>query len=111
LIELATLSRSGLLGLIVGGLLLWPRYRRLFRTRSFLRPLAGVLGIVAIAVLARLHFFITVLRTRVDTSGGSQSAHFKVYDFVPQVFDMHPFFGLGLNNFAVYYEQVTGKTN
>jgi hypothetical protein len=111
LVFLATLSRSGVLGLIAGGLVLWGPYRRFFRRRSFLGPLAGVLGVVAVIVLARLHFFLTVLKTRVDTSGGSQSAHFQVYDFVPAVFRTHPLFGLGLNNFSVYYEEVTGKTN
>ena len=37
--------------------------------------------------------------------------HFQVYDFIPQVLHMHPLFGLGYNNFSVYYEFVTGKTN
>ncbi len=39
------------------------------------------------------------------------AAHFDVYDFVPQILHLHPLFGLGLNNFSVYYEFVTGKTN
>jgi len=34
-----------------------------------------------------------------------------VYSFVPDVLQTHPLFGLGLNNFSVYYEWVTGKTN
>src|SRR5207245_10141117 len=38
-------------------------------------------------------------------------AHFAVYDFIVQVLHMHPLLGLGLNNFAVYYEFVTGKAN
>ena len=29
----------------------------------------------------------------------------------PQILHSHPLFGLGLNNFSVYYEFVTGKTN
>jgi O-antigen ligase len=37
--------------------------------------------------------------------------HFGVYDFVPDVLSGHPLFGLGFNNFSVYYELVTGKTN
>ena len=37
--------------------------------------------------------------------------HFEVYDFVPDVLQQHPLFGLGLNTFSVYYEFVTGKTN
>src|SRR5207247_3967063 len=30
---------------------------------------------------------------------------------IPQVLHMHPLFGLGFNNFSVYYQFVTGKTN
>jgi O-antigen ligase len=32
-----------------------------------------------------------------------------VYGFIPDVLSTNPFFGLGLNNFAVYYEHVTGR--
>ena len=46
-----------------------------------------------------------------QTGGGSTSAHFGVYDFIPNVLLGHPLFGLGFNNFSVYYEFVTGKTN
>ena len=60
---------------------------------------------------SRLHYFEVVLRSRIQTGGKSTSAHFGVYDFVPQVLHLHPLFGLGLNNFSVYYEFVTGKTN
>ena len=49
--------------------------------------------------------------TRVQTGGASSSAHFAVYDFIGQIVHSHPLLGLGLNNFSVYYEFVTGKTN
>ena len=49
--------------------------------------------------------------TPVSTSGGSETVHFSIYSFIPQVLHSHPFFGLGLNTFSVYYEFVTGKTN
>jgi O-antigen ligase len=52
-----------------------------------------------------------ILRSRLETSGGSQSAHIYVYSFVPAILRSHPLFGLGLNNFSVYYEFITGKTN
>jgi O-antigen ligase len=67
-----------------------------------------VLGVI---VLTRLHFFEVVIRSRFKTSGGSESAHFQVYSFVPQIIHSHPLFGLGLNNFSIYYEFVTGKSN
>ncbi len=111
LVELATLSRSGLLGLGVGvGILAIP-YRRYLLSRALLAPLAGVGVLVAYVIWTRRQFFTTVLKSRVDTGGKSTSAHFAVYDFVPQVLHSHPLFGLGLNNFSVYYEFATGKTN
>ena len=111
LVELATLSRSGLLGLGAGFLVLALPYRRKFRTGRFLAPLAGVAAAVGAVVLTRLDFFERVLRSRVDTGGKGTSTHFAVYDFIPDVLSSHPLFGLGLNNFSVYYEFVTGRTN
>jgi O-antigen ligase len=110
-VELATLSRSGLLGLAAGVLILAIPYRHKLISRELLVPLAASLGLVAIVVLTRFHFFETVIRSRFQTGGGSTSAHFGVYDFIPNVLSGHPLFGLGFNTFSVYYEAVTGKTN
>jgi O-antigen ligase len=111
LVELATLSRSGLLGLGVGFLVLAVPYRRYLGSRTLLLPLAGVAALLAVVVWERRHYFEVVIKSRLQTGGGSTSAHFGVYDFVPQVLRLHPLFGFGLNNFSVYYEFVTGKTN
>ena len=111
LVELATLSRSGALGLGVGLLVLAVPYRRFAWSRALLAPLAGVAVVLAYVVWSRRHFFTVVLKSRLQTGGGSSSAHFAVYDFVPQVIHSHPLLGLGLNTFSVYYEFVTGKTN
>jgi O-antigen ligase len=111
IVELATLSRSGLLGLGVGVLILALPYRRYLRSRALLAPLGVVALLLAAVVWSRRHFFAVVLRSRVQTSGGSENVHLSIYSFVPQVLHMHPLFGLGLNNFSVYYEFVTGKTN
>ena len=86
-------------------------YSHYLRSRALLAPLAAALAVLTAVVVSRLHFFEVVLRSRVQTGGGSQSAHFQVYSFVPQILHTHPLFGLGLNNFSVYYEFVTGKTN
>jgi O-antigen ligase len=110
-VELATLSRSGMLGLIVGALILLLPYRRQLFSRALLVPAAIVLLPVAIVVFERRHFFDVVLRSRLERSGRGTSAHFGVYDFIPDVLHQHPLFGLGYNNFSVYYEFVTGKTN
>jgi O-antigen ligase len=110
-IELSTLSRSGLLGLGVGALVLAIPYRRYLVSRALLLPLGAVAAVVGWIVYRRLEFFEVVLRSRVQTDDRSASIHFQVYDFIPDVLSVHPLFGLGLNNFSVYYEFVTGKTN
>jgi O-antigen ligase len=111
LVELATLSRSGALGLIVGVLVLALPYHRLAWSRALLVPLAAVALVLAYVVHSRRHFFSVVVASRLQTGGRSTSAHFGVYDFIPQVVHSHPLLGLGLNTFSVYYEFVTGKTN
>ena len=108
-VELATLSRSALLGLGCGALVLALPYRRHLRRPAFLVPLGAVAVLLAAVVLARLDFFLTVLRARTNTSSAAASPHFEVYRFVPDVLSTNPILGLGLNNFAVYYEFVTGK--
>ena len=111
IVEASTLSRSGLLGLGVGALILAVPYRRYLASWQLLVPVGTALGILLVIVLTRKHFFEVVLRTRVSTSGSSESAHFSIYSFIPQVLHSHPLFGLGLNTFSVYYAFVTGKTN
>jgi hypothetical protein len=110
-VEATTLSRSGLLGLGVGALILAIPYRRFLATWQFLAPVGTACAVLLAIVLSRRHFFEVVLKSRVSTSGGSETVHFSIYSFIPQVLHSHPFFGLGLNTFSVYYEFVTGKTN
>ncbi len=110
-VEVATLSRSGLLGLAVGALILAVPYRRHLYRPALLVPIGGVLVLLLAIVLSRRSFFETVLRSRVQTSGGSENVHFSVYGFIPHVLRTDPLFGLGLNTFSVYYEFVTGKSN
>ena len=111
LVELTTLSRSGLLGLAVGALVLAVPYRRLLWTRAAAVPLVLVALPVLFELYRRFDYFETVIRSRLATSGKGTSAHFGVYSFIPDVLHLHPLFGLGYNNFSVYYEFVTGKTN
>jgi O-antigen ligase len=111
IVELATLSRSGLLGLMCGAVVLAIPYRHKLTSAALLVPLGVVAALLLAVVSTRTNFFEVVLRSRVDTSGRGTSTHFAVYDFIPQVLSSHPLFGLGLNNFSVYYEFVTGRTN
>ena len=111
LVELATLSRSGLVGLAVGVLVLFAQYRTELLSRAVAIPLALVGAFLAWVIARRADFFLEVIRSRIATDDRSTSAHFDVYGFVPDVLSSHPLFGLGLNNFSVYYEFVTGKDN
>jgi len=111
LVMLSTLSRSGLLGLLVGLLVLAIPYRRRLVSRALVVPLTAVAALLVAVVWSRRHYFEVLLKSRVQTGGRSENAHFAVYDFVPQVIHSHPLFGLGLNTFSVYYEFVTGKSN
>jgi hypothetical protein len=111
IVEAATLSRSGLLGLGVGALVLAVPYRRYLGSAALLVPIGAAVLILLAIVLSRRSFFTTILKSRVQTSGGSENAHFQVYSFVPHVLHVDPLFGLGLNTFSVYYAFVTGKTN
>ena len=109
--ELATLSRSGLFGLTAGFLVLLIPYRRHLFSRQLLLPLAGVACFLLAVFAWRSHFFSTVLHSRVQTGDNGTNTHLAVYSFIPQILHLHPLFGLGLNNFSVYYEFVTGRTN
>jgi O-antigen ligase len=111
LVQLSTLSRSGLLGLVVGLLILAVPYRRRLASRALLWPVVGLVGVLAVIVASRLHYFEVLVKSRLETGGRSENAHFAVYDFIPQILHSHPLFGLGLNTFSVYYEFVTGKSN
>ena len=110
-VELATLSRSGMLGLACGFLVLAVPYRRHFLRARFLVPFGVVLLALLVVVAQRASFFEQVLSSRLSTEGRSASTHFVVYEFIPNVLAQNPLFGLGLNTFSVYYEFQTGKTN
>jgi hypothetical protein len=110
IMELSTLSRSGLLGLAVGGALLAVVYRPLLVTRALLVPLGAVAALLAVVVMQRLDYFSNVLHARLQTNDSSSTLHLQVYDFIPQTIHAHPLFGFGLNTFSVYFEFVTGRT-
>jgi hypothetical protein len=111
IVEAATLSRSGLLGLGVGALILAVPYRRYLATPKLLVPIGAAVLVLLGVIASNPSFFKTIIKSRVQTSGGSENAHFQVYSFIPHVLHVDPLFGLGLNTFSVYYAFVTGKTN
>jgi hypothetical protein len=111
LVELLTLSRSGLLGLFVGGLILVFPYRRYLYRKELLAPVGAVAVVLLAVAVTRWHYVSVLVKSRVSTGGGSDNAHLQVYSFIPQILHSNPLFGLGLNTFSVYYEAVTGKSN
>ena len=111
-VELATLSRSGLLGLAVGLLVLAVPYRRRLVSRDLLVPLAAALGLVAIVVLSRLDFFETVIRSRFQTRRQLDVGALRRLRLHPErAAPDTRCSGSGSTTFSVYYETVTGKTN
>ena len=110
LVMVLTLSRSGMLGLACGLLVLaWPLRRQLIRPR-FVVPVTAAVGLLALA-LASSAYARQVVRSRVTLSDNSAKVHFQFFDLVQPVLDAHPVFGLGVNTFSVYYQFLTGKTN
>jgi hypothetical protein len=111
LVEIATLSRSGWLGLGVGGLILLIPYRRFVFTKQLLYPLGALCTLLfGVAVLHR-HYVEVLFGQRFSTSGSSTQAHFAIYSYIGPVLHTYPLLGLGENNFAVYYQFLTGRAN
>jgi hypothetical protein len=111
LVELATFSRSGWFGLGVGALILVLPYRRFLFSRQLLYPLGALALVLLVVLVTHQHYYSTFLGQRFSTGGKSTAAHFAVYSFIGSVLHMHPLLGLGENNFAVYYQFITGKAN
>ena len=102
LVEVATLLlHGGLLGLVVGVAVFAAPYGRELFSRATAIPLA-LLALLLSYVVGGLDFFAEVISSRLQTGDRATSAHFGVYDFIPDVLATHPLFGLGLNNLSVY---------
>ena len=108
---LLTQSRSGLLGIGVGVVMLLCWYRKRFFNRQVVVALVilGAAGLVlASAKTAQLEQLIA---SRTSTSDRSSQAHVEFYSLVMPVLESSPLFGIGVNNFAVYYEFQTGRAD
>ena len=111
LVPLATLSRSALLGLGLGLIVLAIPYGRLLLSRRVLVPLGAAAAVILVLVNQRTDFFETILRVRTTTGSSSSRLHLELYDLLGPVLRDTPLFGLGKNTFAAYYEFLTGKAN
>jgi hypothetical protein len=111
LAEVATFSRSGGLGLIVGLLVLAIPYRRLMVSRRLLVPVGALAGILVLVSLQYSTIVSGLLRARTSLSGRGTQTHFDLYELLPPALDANPFFGRGLNTFSTYFEFLTGRDN
>ena len=112
LVELATLSRSGLLGLLVGLLILAIPYRQRLASRELLVPLAGRRSRSSGSSSSRGCTSSRRCSARASRPAAARPRRTSTSTTSSRRCSRsHPLFGLGLNNFSVYYELVTGKTN
>jgi O-antigen ligase len=111
MVFLATFSRSALLGLGAGLLVLLAAYRRRLFSKPLLLPAAAAVAIVAVEAALHWSHLWRVLSSRTHTAGEGDPGHFEIYDYVPRTFDTHPLLGIGLNNFAPYFAPLTGKSD
>ena len=111
LVQLSTLSRSALLGLGVGALVLAFPYRHMLWKPRVLVPLGALALVLAGVIAQRAGFFQTVIEARTQPGGSSTQTHLEFYSLIRPALEQHLFFGLGLNTFASYYEFLTGESN
>jgi O-antigen ligase len=106
-----TQSRSGLLGFAVGVLfLLW-----WFRGRLFNRHIVVALAILAVLggafAAGRTQQIDQLIESRTATDNRSSQAHIEFFTLIVPVLETSPLFGIGINNFAVYYQFQTGRAD
>ena len=108
---LLTQSRSGMLGIAIGVVMLVAWYRRRFFTTQVVLALA-VLAVGGLVVGAtRTQQIEQLIASRTSTTDRSSQAHVEFYGLVEPVLEQSPLVGIGINNFAVYYQFQTGRAD
>lgn len=111
LLQIATQSRSGLLGSAAGLVVIAVALNRRLLSRGILVPL-GVVAFAGVVGLAYERSYVEkVVQSRLNTTSGGSKTHTAIYQLIGPILDSHPALGLGLNNFAVYYAFKTGRTD
>ncbi len=99
---LLTQSRSGLLGLSVGVVMLICWYRKRFFNRYVVTTLI-ILGAAGLIVTsAKTAQVEQLIASRTSTGDRSSQAHVEFYSLVVPILESSPLFGIGVNNFAVW---------
>ena len=108
---LLTQSRSGMLGIAIGVLMLLGWYRRRFFNTQVVVALI-VLAVGGLVVGAtKTQQIQQLVASRTSTSDRSSQAHVEFYGLVKPVLEQSPLVGIGINNFAVYYQFQTGRAD
>lgn len=107
-IEAATLSRSALLGLVVGTLVLALCDRRALFSRVLLFPAVAVTALLVLVTTQHAHLYRRVLSSRLNAHEHQRGmpGHLDLYEYIPRTLHSHPWFGIGLDNFAGFYTSV-----
>jgi hypothetical protein len=107
-VEVLTLSRSAFLGLAAGLAVLLVLDRRAVLSRALLLPAAGVCVLLLAVISRHAHFYRRVLEARLNPNDhqAARPGHLGLYDFVGRTFHSHPFFGVGVNDFAAFYHPI-----
>lgn len=110
LTQLATQSRSGLLGTVAGGLVLASFLRAGIEWRALVAPATALALAAALLFAASPTYAQRVLSSRLDTGSRGADLHREVYGRIGPALAAHPIAGTGINTFAVQFAFDTGKT-
>lgn len=106
---LLSLSRSGWVAAAGALLVLALPLRQRLLSRNIVLPLiAFAIGLFA---FTRVFPELTnsIILSRFDLSSGSSQTHVRLYSLIPDMLEQHPLFGLGLNTFAIHFEEISGR--
>jgi O-antigen ligase len=86
-------------------------YRKRFFNRQVVTALV-VLGALALVVgSVKTTQLKQIIESRTQTGDRSSQAHVEFYGLIVPVLEESPLFGIGVNNFAVYYQFQTGRAD
>jgi hypothetical protein len=109
LVQIATLSRSALIGLAAGTAFLAVHYRQQFLSRAILVPTACVVAALTLVVARDADFYTRVFSSRMTIHSAAGFPHLHTYESVGHSLASHPLFGVGLNNFHLTYATRVGS--
>src|SRR3954454_13229 len=104
-------ARVGLVGLVAGLLSLAVTLRTRLARGPLMWPAITAFALGAVAIVTRLDYWRGVLDKRLNPDTPGSSIHTRIYGTIPDVLANHPLVGLGLNTFAGYYRQVSGRAD